>query len=359
MAIIKCPECGQSVSDQAEQCPKCGFPIHTNLIKCPECGKEVSRNVDKCPFCGFPIKEVEEKDAETKKKKKTITIVSIIAVAIVLIAGICFFIFHSNSVKEQEDATWTRLQTSTNVIDFDHFISEYPKGTHIEEAKTLRSKLIQSLEKWGRIEASTDYQTFIDFLQNDPNSPLKTLATNKIDSLLWDQAVRMNQADLYNLYLEKVPNGTHAVEARDMALKLNSQKVSDTEKTAAISNIQSFFSCLSNSDQDGITNYIVPVMSSFLNKKNATKADVITYMHKLHEDSEVTSITFIVNDGSSIQRTKSPDGEAGFSVNCSLDEKIERPSESAGKTFSNYSASVRLNSNMKIVELSMRQISSY
>ena len=27
MALIKCPECGQDVSDKAAQCPRCGYPI--------------------------------------------------------------------------------------------------------------------------------------------------------------------------------------------------------------------------------------------------------------------------------------------------------------------------------------------
>ena len=27
MAIIKCPECGSEVSDKAEKCPKCAYPI--------------------------------------------------------------------------------------------------------------------------------------------------------------------------------------------------------------------------------------------------------------------------------------------------------------------------------------------
>jgi len=28
MALIKCPECGTEVSDRAEKCPKCAFPIN-------------------------------------------------------------------------------------------------------------------------------------------------------------------------------------------------------------------------------------------------------------------------------------------------------------------------------------------
>ena len=37
MAIIKCPECGNSVSSNAKNCPHCGNPIDTK-IHCPKCG---------------------------------------------------------------------------------------------------------------------------------------------------------------------------------------------------------------------------------------------------------------------------------------------------------------------------------
>jgi hypothetical protein len=38
MAIINCPECNNKVSDKAESCPNCAFPINrkTNLNKAPE-----------------------------------------------------------------------------------------------------------------------------------------------------------------------------------------------------------------------------------------------------------------------------------------------------------------------------------
>lgn len=31
MALIKCPECGTEVSDKAEKCPKCAYPINTQI----------------------------------------------------------------------------------------------------------------------------------------------------------------------------------------------------------------------------------------------------------------------------------------------------------------------------------------
>lgn len=33
MALIKCLECNNEISDKAEFCPKCGFPIQQELKK--------------------------------------------------------------------------------------------------------------------------------------------------------------------------------------------------------------------------------------------------------------------------------------------------------------------------------------
>lgn len=36
MALIKCPNCGQNISDKAPQCPKCGFKLHHHSASQPE-----------------------------------------------------------------------------------------------------------------------------------------------------------------------------------------------------------------------------------------------------------------------------------------------------------------------------------
>lgn len=53
MALIKCPECGNNVSEYAESCPKCGCPM--SVIK----NKTIKENFEKenqisneqCPLC--------------------------------------------------------------------------------------------------------------------------------------------------------------------------------------------------------------------------------------------------------------------------------------------------------------------
>jgi len=55
MALIKCIECGNNVSDQAEYCPKCGCPVELK-ITCYECGESYLTSSLSCPKCGAPNK---------------------------------------------------------------------------------------------------------------------------------------------------------------------------------------------------------------------------------------------------------------------------------------------------------------
>ncbi len=36
MALIKCPECGATISNKAEKCPKCAFPIKSINVVSPQ-----------------------------------------------------------------------------------------------------------------------------------------------------------------------------------------------------------------------------------------------------------------------------------------------------------------------------------
>lgn len=55
MALIKCPECGKEISDQAASCPTCGFPINPQVIANPinQSPSQIkSDDTLKCPKCG-------------------------------------------------------------------------------------------------------------------------------------------------------------------------------------------------------------------------------------------------------------------------------------------------------------------
>ena len=55
MALIKCKECGESISSSAKTCPHCGFK--NEVCICPECGKKVKSSDINCPDCGYPLQK--------------------------------------------------------------------------------------------------------------------------------------------------------------------------------------------------------------------------------------------------------------------------------------------------------------
>lgn len=54
MAMIRCRQCGNWVSDYAPQCNRCGSPI-ARLHSCPNCGMAVSGSNANCPNCGYRL----------------------------------------------------------------------------------------------------------------------------------------------------------------------------------------------------------------------------------------------------------------------------------------------------------------
>lgn len=61
MALIKCTECGQMVSERASQCPNCGCPVEKKIV-CEECGGNVSPHDIICPNCGCPVTTKKDND---------------------------------------------------------------------------------------------------------------------------------------------------------------------------------------------------------------------------------------------------------------------------------------------------------
>jgi tetratricopeptide (TPR) repeat protein len=71
MALIKCPECKNEISDNALICPYCGIAIRGKFIKCPECSRLVSINAKACPECGFPIQKELIRKSQNAEKANT------------------------------------------------------------------------------------------------------------------------------------------------------------------------------------------------------------------------------------------------------------------------------------------------
>lgn len=115
MAMVNCPNCGESVSDKAEKCIHCGTTIKENVNKkCSECGAELENGASVCPKCGCPVKanetssipqQVEVTNVQVSKKT-TKKIIMGVCLAIVCVLG--FFVIQNinatNANKKYEES---------------------------------------------------------------------------------------------------------------------------------------------------------------------------------------------------------------------------------------------------------------
>ena len=71
MALIKCNECGQTMSDKANVCPNCGAPV-IKISTCSECGKELPAGAKACPACGAPVGTTETQNVRPNTMRPTV-----------------------------------------------------------------------------------------------------------------------------------------------------------------------------------------------------------------------------------------------------------------------------------------------
>lgn len=95
MAIIKCPECGNPVSDKAPYCPKCGIEIAGKI-------KSQTMTPPPVPPAEKPSNSQSPKDENKKNGTRNVLIVCLV---IALIAcGLALYFYHdAQSSKEQSE----------------------------------------------------------------------------------------------------------------------------------------------------------------------------------------------------------------------------------------------------------------
>ena len=123
MALIKCPECGKEISDQAANCPNCGFPV--NNVK------------------GWPTALPQLSDEDIEKRKRTKIAVGLIATGIIIVIAV-FLIsaLWEETLTPQEMAVKVGYQAvKQNLLNPDSMIvySCYAHETQSEQSRSENS----------------------------------------------------------------------------------------------------------------------------------------------------------------------------------------------------------------------------
>ncbi len=100
MALINCPECGKEISDQAESCPNCGYPIQTKLNE--------ALQPQPVEVTGVKLRKLD--------KKKKIILFSILGLLLIAIVA-SFSIYTFNQQKQAQAAKMATTKTSETYHD--------------------------------------------------------------------------------------------------------------------------------------------------------------------------------------------------------------------------------------------------
>lgn len=176
------------------------------LIKCPECGKEISDQAVACPECGFLIK----KEKRKKSGRKVVLIAIAVIVAILVVLGAIVLI--QGNTKKQEKISYINKAIEEvekgklpSKAEFNNLLSEYDSLTDNAKEKISNWKVISNLndidldkihnisEKISKIKKSSSFKELVEL--KDEIDALDDNTKKYIDSSKLDQAMELTDIE--------------------------------------------------------------------------------------------------------------------------------------------------------------------
>lgn len=406
MAIIKCPECGRQISDKAPTCPNCGVEIAGKIVKCPQCGEVYFKDQEMCPSChhmtrlsgevGYaepkqeqqPVRQPEPqpvvpptpprqrpvqpsrpetsasdggntpnggKPAGEQPKRNSWGKLLVSVVIAAIICGVCFYFYNrSNNNEEQEQYEYAMKSNDPLVLQgyLDAF-KDAPEA-HRDSIQAHLDALKAVDNDWTNALVSGSKTALMDYLSKHPDSEHKQEALHKIDSLDWADASNENTLESINGYLTEHANGEHVDEANTMIKKLKASTVQTEDKALVSSVMRHFFQAINSRDESSLTATCAPLLTNFLGKTNATKADVVTFMNKIYKD-DITNMNWHLNNDYKIQKKEIGDEQYEYTVDFSAVMNLER-TDATKETNPHFKIQAKINPDGEITAMSMTKI---
>lgn len=291
------------------------------------------------------------------KKNSTSAGLIVFLVTVLIVAGGGFGLYwylNQDTEADTELAAYEMLDGSETLEDYETFMAKFPDSPHMRDVKQRFETLKTMYSAWNTACISCKQRDFEIFAKNYPNSTLVKVCEQKIDSLDWEDAKAKGDPESIEAYLRKHPNGRYSTEASESHSKIMDATATTEEKLLIEEALRGFYNAYGDNDAATVFVYITPTMKRFLNRENATKADVADIIDRTYNE-HILSCKFVLNNDYKVKKETNADGEAVYMVSFSVDQHIERDNE--GKTFGSYTANAVLTDQYKISSLTMKEIS--
>lgn len=346
MALLTCPECGHKVSDKADACPGCG--IKTSEIL------RIMATVSPTPQAEptAPQAAPERKPAEGgRKKSHTLLIVSFV-MALAICGTVYYFYNNAQSQKEQED--YELAMSSEDVEVMNMYLARYKEAPqeHREAVRNKLDGLLQLDTDWTNAVVSGSKTELEKYINEHPGSSHKVEALNMIDSIDFAIADRSKSVESYRLYLKQHPDGKYASKAQDFIDDKMQTEVQPEEMTAARNTCRKFFQAINSKNADRLVENVEDVMDSFLNKPNATAADVVSFMNRLYKD-DIVNMNWHILDDFTAEKIVAAEGY-NIQVKFGAEQIIER-TDATKEKYAKYAVTAEINPSGKIVRFNLKK----
>ena len=198
MAMIKCPNCNEDISDKAMKCVHCGYILKKETgIFCEECGAELKENEKVCSNCGCPVVNTDKSNNYVRKsklkkgisKKKIIVGIILTLVIIGVVVAIIFISKYNAEQKEKELSEQYKENLSTIT---------YMMLNGAAEAESCGNliKSVWSNTIWEEDDPETDKYTKKNGVFNDDFNDSFTTLFSDSEFIEKTDSVEQNQDDV-------------------------------------------------------------------------------------------------------------------------------------------------------------------
>ena len=244
MALIKCPECGNNISDKSEKCIHCGFDFHAVL----DVSEEIPDNASS------PVVSQETASAPLKTSNSAKKIISIVA-AIAAVAAVVLLVAHPFSSKPSDNAKENSIDVQESSVVNDDTDTE---KKDLESKETTFKSIDVSPDNMRPVFVDTDSvkvsMNSFDYANNGSVFKMYFLVENNSDESI---SVSLEDVDINNYEISNY-EGKTIVDAGHKAICDSSIWQDDIDEVH-IETWDSFTGIVSVSDSDFNIIYQTPI----------------------------------------------------------------------------------------------------
>lgn len=368
MAIIKCPECGHEVSDQAPVCPNCGVEIAGKVTECPQCGTVYFKRLTECPFCHYPTggkakptgtppvpPQASKDDVPQPHKPRRSYVPWIIGfvIALVICGAVGFYYVDAKNGKELEAYEYAMQSQDVDVLQ--NYLDNYGGANqeHTDSIQNRLSTLKLGEQEWANAVVSGSKAALEAYLNKYPNTSHKIEAIHRIDSIDWNTALTTNTPDAIQRYLDQHSDGEHVDDANAKLQELSSTTVSTEERTAVVGVVRKFFQSINSKNEGGLRASVSDYLTSFLDKPDASSDDVVAFMHKIYK-ADVQNMNWKLGGDFKIDKKEVGEQQYEYTVQFSASQEVDKTDNT--KQNNQYRITAGIGTDGRICSMSMMKI---